>query len=398
MASKWLQECLVRHSLCQVGLPLPGKAQNLRFRPTRVIRILPQSIQLYTTSGSEGEDFQYATLSHRWPLNPDSLLQLTTDNLQQWHVEIEQGETFSTVFRDAIAVCKHLSIEYLWIDSLCIIQRGDKGQDWRREAARMGAVYKHGLVNIAATSVTDGEDGLHKGFFRSRASSLVLPNVITASCNYEKQTRRDGVIGDLVNAAQKGSAELTEYFVIPMSQMTGNIVNAPLNRRAWVMQERHMAPRVLHFADHQIIWECNETICSETYPKADPIELYRSSPRSKTFLGRIAADNLSSPKPLPACIQALPENPHHLWYELVSVYSRGGLTKTTDKLIALSGVAREIMPRLGATEGDYLAGLWRQDLLCGLLWKTPVTAGLESRRVRPGASQPYQAPSWSWAS
>ncbi|KAK4466809.1 heterokaryon incompatibility protein-domain-containing protein [Cladorrhinum samala] len=397
-AKNWLQKCLLNHPSCRVALPPLEGSQKLPFLPTRVIRILPKAIQLYTTNGSEGDDFRYATLSHRWPLTPDSLLQLTTDHVHQWHSGIEQGGTFSTVFRDAIAVCRHLAIENLWIDSLCIIQRGDNGQDWQREAARMGDVYKHGLVNIAATSVVDGEEGLQKGFFRSRDSSLVSPNIITASCNYEKQTRRDGVIGDLVNASRKGHAELTDYFVIAMDQVDHHVVNAPLNQRAWVMQERHMAPRVLHFTEHQIFWECNETVCSETYPKAEPVELFRELPRSKTFLGRIAADRLSSSMQLPLCIRALPTNPHHIWYELVSVYSRGGLTKTTDKLIALSGVAREIMPHLGAVEEDYLAGLWCQDLIYGLLWKPQITTGEEARRTRPDNHQPYQAPSWSWAS
>ncbi len=179
MAKGWLEKCLQHHPLCRVGSLLPETSHGPLFLPTRVIHILPGIIRLYTTSGSEGEDFRYATLSHRWPLNSDSILQLTTDNIGHWHSEIEQGDSFSQAFRDAIAVCKHLGIEYLWIDSLCIIQHGDGGQDWQLEAARMGAVYKHGLVNIAATSVADGEEGLEKGFFRSRAPSLVLPNVVT---------------------------------------------------------------------------------------------------------------------------------------------------------------------------------------------------------------------------
>ncbi|KAK3374217.1 hypothetical protein B0T24DRAFT_625950 [Lasiosphaeria ovina] len=180
--------------------------------------------------------------------------------------------------------------------------------------------------------------------------------------------------------------------------MAGDVLRAPLNQRAWVMQERHMSPRILHFTKHQIFWECNETICSETYPKAEPVELFRRAARSKAFLGQIAADKPDSPVPRPASLQPLPTNPYHLWYELVGIYSRGGLTKTTDKLIALSGIAREMLPHLGGVESDYVAGLWRQDILYGLLWKTPETTGRKNQAVRPGPGEPYQAPSWSWAS
>ncbi len=115
-----------------------------------------------------------------------------------------------------------------------------------------------------------------------------------------------------------------------------------------MVQERHLSPRILHFTKHQIFWECNETVCSETYPKADPAELFWGRPRSKTFLGRIAADKLPNlATPLPVCLGALPANGHQLWYELVAIYSRGGLTKSKDKLIAMSGIAREIMPFVG---------------------------------------------------
>ncbi|KAL1863864.1 hypothetical protein Daus18300_008013 [Diaporthe australafricana] len=308
---------------------------------------------------------------------------------------------FSMAFRNAIDVCKHLEIEHIWIDSLCIIQRGDDGQDWRREAARMGAVYKHGLVNIAATSVADGEEGLKQGFFCKRDPAFVLPNIITASCNYDKQTRRDGLMGDLVNAAQRGGSELTDYHVVPVSQFADNVLDAPLNQRAWVMQERQLSPRILHFTSQQIFWECNETVCSETYQKADPIELFQRAIRSRALLGRMTADKLSLPKSPSVLLQGLRNdvnNISELWYALVGRYSCGGLTKTTDKLIALSGVAREMAQCMRASEEDYIAGLWRQDLLHGLLWKTPTIIGPGSLRVRPGKDEPYQAPSWSWAS
>lgn len=398
IAKGWLNQCLLHHPLCGAGSSPRQNSQEARFLPTRVIRILPEGIRLYTTTEAESDGFQYATLSHRWPLNADSILQLTTDNIHQWHSHIEQDNKFSTAFKDAITVCKYLGIEYLWIDSLCILQRGDGGEDWQREAARMGAVYKYGLVNIAATSVVNGEEGLEQGFFRIRDPAIVSPDIITASCNYDYQTRRDGLMGDLVNVVQKGDAEPTDYHVVPMSQFVDNVLDAPLNQRAWVMQERHLSPRILHFTSQQIFWECNKSICSETYQKAEPIEFFQRPSRSKALLGRVMADQLSLPESPTVRLQGLPTKFYELWYSLVGRYSCGGLTKTTDKLIAVSGIAREIAQCMGASQEDYTAGLWRQDLLYGLLWKTPTIIGPGTCRVRPGKDEPYQAPSWSWAS
>lgn len=70
------------------------------------------------------------------------------------------------------------------------------------------------------------------------------------------------------------------------------------------------------------------------------------------------------------------------------MYSRCALTKETDKLVALSGLSKELQRVL---QDDYLAGLWRRDLECQLLWE--VRSSYHGRR--PSV---YVAPSWSWAS
>lgn len=52
------------------------------------------------------------------------------------------------------------------------------------------------------------------------------------------------------------------------------------------------------------------------------------------------------------------------WRYLVRAHSRGHLTRPLDKLPALSGLAKVYRRHL---QDDYLAGLWRGDLLRGLL-------------------------------
>jgi len=62
---------------------------------------------------------------------------------------------------DTVLVCQQLGVDYIWIDSLCIIQ--DDPQDWQKEAALMTKVYGHSYINIAASGAVDGTAGL---FFR----------------------------------------------------------------------------------------------------------------------------------------------------------------------------------------------------------------------------------------
>jgi hypothetical protein len=47
------------------------------------------------------------------------------------------------------------------------------------------------------------------------------------------------------------------------------------------------------------------------------------------------------------------------------VYSKASLTHTEDKLPALSGLAKVFMLHL---DDQYVAGLWRGDILRGVLW------------------------------
>lgn len=78
---------------------------------------------------------------------------------------------------------------------------------------------------------------------------------------------------------------------------------------------------------------------------------------------------------------------HRRWYELVSEYSRRALTRRSDKLVALSGLASRVQEKTGMR---YYAGMWEPTLTHDLLWISTAPSG-------PGTSG-YIAPSWSWAS
>jgi hypothetical protein len=74
------------------------------------------------------------------------------------------------------------------------------------------------------------------------------------------------------------------------------------------------------------------------------------------------------------------------WFRLVENYSGCGLTKTEDKLVALSGLIELIEVRSGKTN---VAGLWEGAIPACPLWTPKPNFGT---RLIPGF------PSWSWAS
>ncbi|KAK0512412.1 hypothetical protein JMJ35_005540 [Cladonia borealis] len=64
-----------------------------------------------------------------------------------------------------------------------------------------------------------------------------------------------------------------------------------------------------------------------------------------------------------------------------------------DKLVAISGLASAIQ---GYTKNEYLAGLWRRDIIPQLAWFT--LGGWSENFLDTLGTESYNAPSWSWAS
>ncbi|KAF2182277.1 hypothetical protein K469DRAFT_712902 [Zopfia rhizophila CBS 207.26] len=77
----------------------------------------------------------------------------------------------------------------------------------------------------------------------------------------------------------------------------------------------------------------------------------------------------------------------NLWNDLIREYTKCALTRQSDKLIAISGLARFFHD---TTRDEYVAGLWRSRLVEHLDWRV----------YKPAAkiASEYRAPSWSWAS
>ena len=77
------------------------------------------------------------------------------------------------------------------------------------------------------------------------------------------------------------------------------------------------------------------------------------------------------------------------WLHWVNEYTETDLTRDSDRLVAIAGIAKSVQRILNWPESDYLAGMWRQDLADDLLWRA---AGVGTK------IESYVVPSWSWAS
>lgn len=168
--NRWLKICDENHKHC----PAQTRNRNV-FVPTRLLEIgtkgSKEKIKVVETKANNIKG-PYATLSHCWGIpNPeiskkDALTQKTKFELMSVGIE---WEMLSRNFKQAIKIARFLRLEYMWIDSLCIIQ-GDKA-DWTIEGSLMHKVYRNSYCNIAAADAKDSAGGL----FREREPFEVLP-------------------------------------------------------------------------------------------------------------------------------------------------------------------------------------------------------------------------------
>jgi hypothetical protein len=281
----------------------------------------------------------YVTLSHCW--GALETLKLMKSNVQALSSTIPVHSLCKT-FQDAVLVTISLGYRLLWIDSMCIIQ--DDEDDWRRESALMSEVYGNAVVNLAATDAKDGSGGL----FRQRVVARM--------------------------AKQYVQTKSLQMYEIPDERLYFRCLDrSPLSQRAWVFQERYLARRTIHFTAEQIFCECRINIACEGWPEGAPVE--PSDPDDIPFPSE---RNIGDPKE---------------WCEIIQLYSRARLTYSKDKLVALSGVARQFQ---NVTGDQYVAGLWRSGLEVYLCWRVERFETL--RPVPEPEGSLYQAPSWSWAS
>ncbi|OWY51200.1 HET-like protein [Alternaria alternata] len=148
----WLDTCIKTHQ----GLCLASRSENATL-PDRAIEVslnMPRRIRLVDTKNREG---RYACLSHCWgdkqPLR--TTLKPYTLSIHQENI---REEDLPKTFRDAITVSLSIGIQYIWIDSLCIIQDDEK--DWQIQSAKMAAIYSNSTVTLAATEASNSEEGL----------------------------------------------------------------------------------------------------------------------------------------------------------------------------------------------------------------------------------------------
>lgn len=306
-ARLWLETCKAEHTCQRTGIG------NL---PQRVVKIdTPNVVKIYV---SQGERAEYACLSHCWGnQSSNPVLKTTQSSIKKFQGQIP-WEDIPKTFRDAIYFCHKLGVQYLWIDSLCIIQ--DSVEDWRDQGSKMAEIYESAIFTIAATRAKNSSEGL---FVRSD-SKYVFRYMTVASLS-------------------RGRPPYTMH----IREQLPHAINYPLLKRGWTFQESKLSCRTFSFENDELLWQCKNEIKCECGGNAHGyLACYYA--RKIDFNGLTTVEQCEAE-----------------WRGIVKDYTGTDLTFPKDIFPALQGLAKRFTPILGR----YFAGLWEETLTASLSWE-----------------------------
>ncbi|KAH7402863.1 heterokaryon incompatibility protein-domain-containing protein [Pyrenochaeta sp. MPI-SDFR-AT-0127] len=337
LLGEWLRDCNDNHSDHRYDFA----KEDIRL-PTRLLNVGDSEnikLHLYETKEAEGTERKYIALSHCWggatPLR-------TEKGTYAAHRIAIKFENLPELFQDAVVVTRKLGVQFLWIDSLCIIQ--DDEEDWKYEARRMEEVFALAYCTIAATTAKNSNEHFLPRLGK-RFVKLVENNAATPFSVY--------------------ACEVGEGF-------NHDVENGLLNKRGWVLQERALSPRTIHFTATQTYWECGSVIrCDNLTQMAKPSNLLSSSRFPMTTAGP-PSGGVSS-----------------VFEKIFARYSELALTHSKDRPYAIGGLERRLN-EFYRTESSH--GIIHCCLGKSLLWqrsgKEPLKE-ISDHKIET-------VPSWSW--
>jgi len=217
LVCQWLKYCEEHHPLCQPPVTdLPTHCIDVG--ETGDVRLIH----------SKGQKSKYAVLSYCWGVATQPVL-LKPDNIDSLSLNITLDSLPATI-KEAILVTRALGICYLWVDALCIMQDGSEAAG--TELRSMAKIYNNAAITISAACALSVEDG----FLQPRtmgndfdSDSVALPYWCA-----------DGTLGRIDTFYQ--------------AKYNGH--EEPISKRAWILQEQLLSPRLVIYGKMAVVWEC----------------------------------------------------------------------------------------------------------------------------------------------
>lgn len=400
-AKQWLEICERDHPDCR------RTDEHNSQLPSRVLRVGNDTVDpsLYVTKGATG---RWVALSYCWGGETEFKLQ------ESMYIHLAEGcplEDFPATMRDAILITRALGFEYLWIDALCI--RQDFHDDWKAEAPKMSEIY----TKAALTIVNGGRHAksVNTGIFKAR-------NSFGSALRYDEPSyslpwKGDNTQQDFV-ADERNDRDAERVIIASPTFSQDDWVGPPAGSswasRGWTLQEDLLSWRTLTFMEHSMLWGCSSVQVWET----GQLRLQAGEfglPRDAQIVQRVRPNlgyfpTSAAPPIYTSSLTGVREltlsEIYAAWYTMLEDYTERKLTKDSDILMAIAGIAKDVQ---GYLPDRYCAGLWENDIVAGLIWRTngaswkcmnwqPKKGEDDSRGWQVQSNSNPNIPSWTWAS
>ncbi|KAF7596996.1 hypothetical protein BBP40_011362 [Aspergillus hancockii] len=310
-------------------------------------------------------DYLWVCLSYVW--GKAKTLRLLKDNIQTFSAPGSLSpDILPDIIEDALQVTKGLGEQYLWVDSLCIVQ--DDDQDKARFISRMDSIYALATVVIISSTCVN--------------ANSPLPGVRPGSRHQEPKPFK---IRDVM-LVQSLDPALGVKIDHRTGRVAGYLGETVWDTRAWTLQERFLASRSLMFTAEQVFWECEEAFwCEDSFRE---IPYISPDPHRTSLCG--GELNLTWNSDIVTF--------DHFYRVLLEDYSGRSLSFDSDGLNAFLGIIRALEGSMGET---FFWGMPTAFLESALAWghQNPGLRrrhGVQALSDNHGPPSDSQFPSWSW--
>ncbi|KAL6700184.1 heterokaryon incompatibility domain-containing protein [Trichoderma pleuroticola] len=300
----------------------------------------------------------YAALSYVWGTSPVfKTLQSNVKDLMQ-----PQGLPVPSLprsIRDAMVLARDLGFQYIWIDSICIIQ--DSVDDKVQQLRMMDSIYSRASLTIVAAAGTHADAG--------------IPGLQpTTRCRKQHTVQI--------------SKDLTLVALNPDTYRKA--MATTWNTRGWTYQERLLSKRcVFSFPDGSVSFQCSKAVWGEDY-YAETQDLKRCAPMMDISLNRSwMAPGSANERGAPTV--HIMNTPYlHEYCRLVEEYTGRNMSYPSDRLPGINGVLDVFRKEFRL---QFLHGLPEVLIHMALLWQP--RNKLKRVPKDPKTGLPF-FPSWSW--
>lgn len=252
------------------------------------------------------------------------------------------------VIRDTIDLVRRLGFQYLWVDSLCIIQ--DSAKSWQLNAYNMDLIYGNAVFTVCAADGSNASTGLE------------------AMDETMRVQRRDQYIYHCTEDVRLMVTRPPEMY----------IKSSKWNTRAWTFQERLLSQRCLIFTGSRVYFQCRSTEMSE--------DIYADREGAGWSLDHVDA--------LLQTFRQLPLRSFWAYMMLLKFYTARELTKDKDIVAAFSGVSNVMRETMHA---PFIFGLPTSHFDLALLWSYPLPVKRRQGADNESQMDAIEFPSWSWS-